>query len=170
MRETICLRLAGDAIVGEAAAEARGIAFGREPGCKRWAIDQVVRDLLKEIDALLPDPAPIEADGRQYRPPGVSERAGALDFAMRFDERGKPRQTNWQGTATKIAAASLVAMLRRQPCSFSGDRSVCPIPPARDRSRSRTEAAPGNKCAGGWRVPELWQPPGSAPECTIALA
>ncbi|HWX47336.1 MAG TPA: hypothetical protein VNZ61_04710 [Roseomonas sp.] len=147
MRETIRLRLAGDAIVGEAAAEARGIAFGREPGCERWAIDQVVRDLLTEIDALLPDPAPIKADGRQYRPPGVSERAGALDFAMHFDERGKPRQTNWQGTATKIAAASLVAMLRRQPCSFSGDVPCAPY------HRRGTAREAGLKLRRGINVP-----------------
>jgi len=112
MRETIRIRLAGDATVREAAAEARGIAFGREPGCDRKVIDQVVHDLLVEIDALLPDLAPVEFDGQQYRPADDREVAETLAFALGFDERGKPRRTGWQGLATKIAAGELAARLR----------------------------------------------------------
>ncbi|MXP66146.1 hypothetical protein E0493_22720 [Roseomonas sp. M0104] len=78
MRETIRRRLDADAIVREAAAEARGIASGRESGCDPRQADAVVHDLLAEIDALLPDLTPFEHDGRTYRPVDDQEVAAAL--------------------------------------------------------------------------------------------
>jgi len=113
MRETIHRRLEEGTAVREAAAEARGIASGREPGCNPRQVDAVVHDLLAEIDALLPDLAPVEHDGRTYRPVDDQEVASALAYALAFDERGKRRKTGWEGMFTKIAAASLAQMLRR---------------------------------------------------------
>ncbi|HWL80219.1 MAG TPA: hypothetical protein VNR89_04645 [Roseomonas sp.] len=82
MREMIRRRLDEEATVREAAAEARGIASGREPGCAPRLVDAVVHDLLAEIDALLPDLAPVEHDGRIYRPVDDQEAASVLAYAL----------------------------------------------------------------------------------------
>jgi len=88
MCEIIRLRLAGIATVREAAAEGRGIAVGREPGHAPQRIEAALRELLAKVDALSPDLAPIEADGRQYRPADDREAADALAYATHLCSPG----------------------------------------------------------------------------------
>jgi hypothetical protein len=69
MRKTIRMGLEHGATIREVAAEARGLgrglAFGEDP----TIIANIVEDLLREVDPLFPDLAPVEPDARQGRLP-----------------------------------------------------------------------------------------------------
>jgi len=82
MREMIRRRLDEEATVRGAAAEARGSPAAASRGCDPWLVDAMVHDLLAKIDALLPDLAPVEHDGRIYRPVDDQEAASVLAYAL----------------------------------------------------------------------------------------
>ncbi|MFC3124231.1 hypothetical protein ACFOD4_04090 [Pseudoroseomonas globiformis] len=111
LRETIRTGLAQGCTIREAAAEARGLARGMALAQDRRAIADAVDGLLREIDALLPDLASVELDGRDWRVADDTEVASVLGYAMRFDRRGRARKGGAELWST-IAAGELAARLR----------------------------------------------------------
>ncbi|RMI17082.1 hypothetical protein EBE87_24180 [Pseudoroseomonas wenyumeiae] len=65
MRQSIVAGLAHGATIREAAAEAGALALGLAVEDGPVVIAQVVERLLREIDPLFPDLAPVEPDARQ---------------------------------------------------------------------------------------------------------
>jgi hypothetical protein len=115
--------------VGEAAAEARGLARGLHPALPTPVIDAAVVAILTELGAYQPPPEPVKVNGYPLRPATPEEIAGTLAYAMRFDERGKARRTGVE-YASKLAADQLVRQLlasgfvvmRKPPAPDHGSR------------------------------------------------
>lgn len=130
MRAIISTAIAAQSCtVGEAAAEARGLARGLHPALPAPVIEAAVVAILTELGALPPQPEPVEVDGGQLRPAAPEDVAEALAYAMRFDERGKARRTGVE-YASKLAADQLVRQLtasgfvvmRKPPAPDHGSR------------------------------------------------
>jgi hypothetical protein len=115
--------------VGEAAAEARGLAQGLHPALPTPVIEAAVVAILKELGAYQPPPEPVEVNGYPLRPATPEEIADTLAYAMCFNENGKARRTGVE-YASKLAADQLVrqlllsgfVLMRKPPAAPHGSR------------------------------------------------
>jgi len=96
--------------IAEAAAEARGLALGRQPALPASVVGDAVAIILDELGAGSRLREAVEHDGKGLLPAEPEEVADALAYAMRFDERGKARRTGAE-YAAKLAAEHLVRHL-----------------------------------------------------------
>jgi hypothetical protein len=97
--------------LAEAAAEARGFAWGRHPALPAATIDEAVTGILREFGVYIGEGRPVEQDGAVLVPAAPEAVADALAYAMRFDERGKARRTGAE-YASELAAEQLVRQLQ----------------------------------------------------------
>lgn len=77
-----------------AAAEAQGFGYARHPNAVA-AVDEALRELLREVGGLAPEPLMLEHEGGKLAAASEVEVGQALAYALRFDERGKHRSTSW---------------------------------------------------------------------------
>ena len=129
MRETIRLSLHRGVPIKEACAEARGLARGREPQRGGEEINAAIMELLRADDIVTPEMIALEwaRDSRTYTEADDGEVCASLVYALRFDDRGKPRKTSWEFMA-HMGAMELVRRLR------ASNYIVLKGPPARNTS------------------------------------
>jgi hypothetical protein len=111
MREAIATAIAARSMtLPEAAAEARGLAYGLQPALPAEIVAATANDLLVEFGSYQPPLAAVDMAGTTLIPADPADVADSLAYAMRFDERGKARRTGVE-YAAKLAAETLVTRL-----------------------------------------------------------
>jgi hypothetical protein len=127
MRDTIRHSLHHNIPLREACAEARGLARGLEPSRSQAEADTAILEILRADDIITPQMIALEwdRDGSAYREADDTEVCASLVYALRFDERGKPRKSGWDFMA-HVGAMELVRRLQ------ASNYLVLKGPPARN--------------------------------------
>jgi hypothetical protein len=114
LRDTIRIRLANGSPIREACAEARGQGLARESRLSTAEIDAAIMAILRSEDILTPEMIEFDyqnEDGVTYRPAQDEEVCATLVYSLRFDERGRPRKSGWDGLA-KLGAMEMLKQLK----------------------------------------------------------